>query len=85
LIASSKSGALNFVDDGAIKTANEPARIGPCRIQDGLVVEGDIGPALFAHLPDERGLAGTARPDDQHHRGVDKSLFGKRSLNHILF
>jgi hypothetical protein len=54
-------------------------------LEDRLIVERDIGSAGFPHLPDERRLAGPARPHDQDYRGIQKGFFGPplyKSLEH---
>ncbi len=61
---------LDFIDDGLVQSANEANRIGLRSIERRLVVEGDVSPPRFPHLAHQRGFAGAARADDQHHGGV---------------
>ena len=66
--------ALDLIDDRLVQSANEAHRIGLCGVERRLVVEGDVGPPGLSHLPHQRRLAGAARADDQHHRGVRKGF-----------
>ena len=67
---------LDLVNYGAIEPPDETCRIGARGIEDRLVIQGDIGSSVLAHLMDERGLSSTARSDDENHRRIGKRFLG---------
>ena len=61
--------------------------IGPGRLKHCLIVERDLGAAGFPHALDERGFACPARPHNENHGRIRKSVLGPalyKPLEHAI-
>ena len=71
--------ALDLVDHGAVKTADEAHGVALRGGKGGGVVEGEKRATVGGEVLRERGLAGLPWPGEQHHPGV-----GQRGLDAAL-